>query len=95
MRPVLAHQLAQALYKEFLQPASRLAVFPRSEHEPNRLGQQAPSHERQRLRRGIIEPLGVVDDAQQRTRLRRLREQTDCGQPDEKPIGRSASASSR
>jgi hypothetical protein len=56
------------------------------EHHPNWLGRQTTSHERQRQRRGIVEPLRVIDDAQQRTLLRRLGQQTQHRERYEEPI---------
>ena len=69
-----------------------LAGLPRGEHNPDPLGQQATRDERQRQRRCLIEPLRVIDHAQQRTLLGYLREQAQDPQPDEKPIRSRASA---
>ena len=49
--------------------SSSLARLAYGEHERDRLRQQPPGNERQRLRRDAIEPLRVVDDAHQRLLL--------------------------
>ena len=69
-----------------------LAGLARGEHDPDRLRQQAPRDERQRQRRGVVQPLRVIDDPQQRTLLRRLRQQAQHRQPDEEPVRRRAGA---
>ena len=53
---------------------------------------QAPGHEREHLGRGPIKPLDVIDQAEQRLLLRRVGEQAEHGQPDEKSIGLRARA---
>ena len=45
------------------------------------------------LRRGVVEPLRVVDNADQRLLLGDLGEQCQRGQPDQKPVGRRTGAS--
>ena len=74
---------------DVLEVFARLA---RSEHDPDRLGEEATGDEGQRQRRGVIEPLCVIDDAQERTSLRSLREQAQHPQPDQEPVGGSARA---
>ena len=69
-----------------------LPRFTRGEHDPDGLRQQAPGDKRQRQRRGLIQPLRVIDDAQQWTLFGRGREQAQHGQPDEEPIGSGAGA---
>ena len=63
-----------------------LARFPRREDEPHRFGEQAAGDEGERLRRGLIEPLRVVDDAQQRASLGRLGEEAEGREPDQEPV---------
>ena len=58
------------------------------EHEPDPLSEQAASDKGQRQRRSLIQPLCIIDDAQQRTLLRLCREQTQHRQSDEKPVRR-------
>ena len=57
------------------QPAELLARLARGEDQPDRFGQQPPRRERQHLRRRPVQPLRVIDHAQQRPLLRRLRQQ--------------------
>ena len=56
------------------------------EDQPDRLGPQTTRHERQRLRRGRVEPLRVVDEADQRPLLGHVGQQAEDGQADEEPI---------
>ena len=65
---------------------------PRGAHDRDPLGEQAAGNEPQDLRRGVVEPLRVVDDTGQRLLLGDLGEQRQCGQPDQEPAGRSAGA---
>jgi hypothetical protein len=53
------------------------------EHECDPLAPEPPADERERLGRGVIEPLGVVDDAEQRPFARDLGEQPEHREPDE------------
>ena len=55
---------------------------------------EAARHERERLRRGLVKPLGVVHDPQEWLLLRHVREQAEDGQADEEPVRRVAAASS-
>ena len=89
-RPCVA--VAQAAHLQLGQVLKLLARFTRGEHDPDRLGQQPPRHEGQRQRRGLIQPLRVIDDTQQRTLLGHLREQAQHRQPDEEPIWSGAGA---
>ena len=54
------------------------------------LGEQAAGDEPQDLRRRVIEPLRVIDEAGQRLLLGGLGEQRQRGQPDQEPVGRGA-----
>jgi hypothetical protein len=65
-----------------------LAGHARCEHEPHRLGQQAAGDEAERQRRGLVQPLRVVDDAQKGTFLRGLGQQAEHGEADQEPIRR-------
>jgi hypothetical protein len=53
------------------------------------VGAEAPGHEPQDLRRGVIEPLSVVDETGQRLVLGDLGEQRQRGQPHQEPVRRS------
>ena len=55
-----------------------------SENQPHRLGQQSPPHEPQHLSGGLIQPLHIVDDAQQRPILGGLRQQVQRRQRHQK-----------
>ena len=63
--------------------AGRLA---HGEDQPDRLRAQPPRHERERLRRGGVEPLRVVDDADQRPLLRHLGQQAQDRQADQEAL---------
>jgi hypothetical protein len=69
-----------------------LAQLAGSEHDPDRLRQEATGDERERQHRRLIQPLGVIDDAQERSLLGHHREQAQHRQPDEEPIRGSAGA---
>jgi hypothetical protein len=56
------------------------------------LGEETAGHEPQDLRRGVVEPLRVIDDADQRLLLGDLGEQRQRGQPHQEPVGRGAGA---
>ena len=60
------------------------------EHDRDRLGEQPARDEPEHLRGGLVEPLEVVDDAQQRLLLGDLRQQAERGQADEEAVGRRA-----
>ena len=78
----------EAAHLEIRQVPELLAGLPCREHEPHRLGQQPAGDERERQRRGLIQPLRVVDDAQQRTLLGRLGHQAEHGEADQEPLRR-------
>ncbi len=63
---------------------------PRGAHDRDRLGEEAAGDEPQDLRRGTVEPLGVVDDTGQWLLLGDLGDQRQRGQPHQEPVGRSA-----
>jgi hypothetical protein len=70
-------------------PGRRLAD---GEHDTDTLGEQAPRDEGQRLYRRLVEPLSVVDDAEQWPVLGHHRQQTQDGQSDQEPVRRTAGA---
>ena len=53
--------------------AELVAGLARAEHQPDRFRAQAPRHQREGLRRGLVQPLDVVDDTQQGALRRDLR----------------------
>jgi hypothetical protein len=74
----------------------RVAQLARPEHERDLLRQEAPSYEPKRARRRAIEPLRVVDDAQDRPLLGGLGQQAEGRQPDQERIrGRPGTESER
>ena len=64
--------------------------LPRREHHQHRLRVQTSRRERQRLRRGPVQPLRVVDHTQKRPLGGHLRQQAQHGQADQEPIRRRA-----
>jgi hypothetical protein len=58
----------------------------------SRLGIQTTGHERQRLRRSPVEPLGVIDQAQHRPVLRGIRQPVQDRQAEKKRVRRTAGA---
>ena len=61
-------------------------------HERDPLGEEAPADESEDLCGGLVEPLRVVDDADERLFLGDLGEQRERGEPDQEPVGRRAGA---
>ena len=57
------------------------------EQQDNGLSGETTSHEREDLRRGLVQPLDVIDNADQRALLRRVGQQAEDGQPDQEAIG--------
>ena len=57
---------------------------PGGKDQPHRLGQQPPPHEAEHLSGGLIQPLHVIDDAQQRTLLGGLCQQVQRRQRHQK-----------
>ena len=64
----------------------------RREDQGDRLGQQPAGDERERLRRGLVQPLRVVDQADQRPLLGDIGQQAQYRQSDQEPIRRAAVA---
>ena len=84
--------LTQALDHQLGQSRQVIARLPRREHEANRFRLQAARHEREHLRRGAIEPLFIIHQADQRPLLGRLRKQAQDGQADQEAIRRGPAA---
>ena len=59
----------------------------RGEHERDTLGEEPPGDETQNLRRCMIEPLRVVDDAEERLLLGDLSEQRQRREPHQQTVG--------
>ena len=67
-----------------------LVVVPCREHHRHRLREQAPGREEQRVRRRRVEPLGVIDQAENRSGVGQLRQQRQGPQGHEErvePVG--------
>jgi hypothetical protein len=60
---------------------------PRGEKEPYRLREQAAANESEYLGGGPVEPVCIVHDAQQGLLLRRVRQEAERRQGDQKPVG--------
>ena len=86
--------VAECVDRQDRQPGENVIAGPRPRgaHDRDPLGEQAAGNEPQDLRRGVVEPLRVVDDTGQRLLLGDLGEQRQRGQPDQEPVGRGASA---
>ena len=80
--------VAQTFDLEFRQPGQLLPGNPGRQHQTDPIGGQPPRHEAQRLRRGVIEPLFVVDHADQRPLRGHLGQQAEHGEPDQEPVRR-------
>ena len=89
-RPRIA--MAQGPDVQLRQPAERGARLARREHDRDPLRQQAPGNERERACRRTIEPVRVVDEAQERPLLGGLRQQAEHREPHEERIRRLAGA---
>jgi hypothetical protein len=74
------HQVRQA------REQSIVGDFAHGEHDRHRLGLQPPGHEPQDLARGSVEPLRVVDQAQQRPVVGDLRQQAQRGQRNQETV---------
>ena len=70
------------------QSREQVARLPRGEHEHDLLRQQAASHERERPRRRMVQPLRVIDNSQQRPLLGRLGQQAEDRQSKQERIRR-------
>jgi hypothetical protein len=71
--------VVQAPHDEFGQPSKRLLVsgVAHREHEGDRLGHEPPRDECERQRGRLIEPLSIVDDANDRLLLGNLGQQPE------------------
>jgi hypothetical protein len=78
----------EAVHLELRQMPKLLAGVSRREHETHGLGQDPASDEPEGQGRGAIEPLRVVDDAQQRTVLAHLGHEAEHREADEEGIRR-------
>jgi hypothetical protein len=67
-------------------PASVAPPLAGGEQDRDPLREEPASEERKRARRRIVQPLGVVDHAEQRAAHGRLRQQTEYREPDEERL---------
>jgi len=74
---------------EPVEPAPSAPVADR-DHDRDRVGQQPPCDEPEQLVRRLVEPLGVVDDAEQRALLGDAAQEAEHRQSDEESVGRLA-----
>src|SRR5262249_6365554 len=81
---VLAAQPAQLELIQASRIEAALLPSPSRDHDRDRLGLQPARAKRDRLLRWLVEPVRVVDEAQKRLLLARLREQTERGERDQK-----------
>jgi hypothetical protein len=73
-----------------LRQARQHAVFARfadGEQARHPLGEQPACHESERLHRRAVEPLGVVDEAQQGLFLGDLRQEAECRETHQEAVG--------
>ena len=78
--------MTEWLYMDLRQPPERFANLPRGEHDRDPLDREAASREPQGLRRRAIEPLGIVDQAEEAVLPGRLRQQPEHRERHEKGI---------
>jgi hypothetical protein len=85
-------RVVQAGDDQFRELAERLVGpdRPGREHQCDRLGQQPPGHEGERVRGGLVEPLGVIDEADQGLLLGDVGQQAQDGQTDQEAVRRVA-----
>ena len=74
---------AQRLHVELWEAGQSTAKLTRREREHDPFRQQTARHERERSSRGVVEPLGVVDDAQQGLLLSSTGQEAENCEPDE------------
>jgi hypothetical protein len=75
--------VTQAHHRKNGQGRELIARLAGREYEADGFGQQATGDEREGLHRTLIQPLRVVDNTEDRTRLSRLRQHAQHGQADE------------
>ena len=85
-----AWSVLQPCYHQLGLPGQFGARIAGREHQRDRVGGQPPRHEPERLLRGLVQPLLVVDQADQRLVSGHLGEQAEHGQPDQEPVRRRA-----
>ncbi len=83
-------EVVQPFQREFGQSGQSALTtrFTRGQHQADRLGEQTPSDEGQRLRGNLVEPLRVVHEAEQRLLGRRVGQQAENRETDQEPVRR-------
>ncbi len=84
--------VAEAFQREPRQIGERVADGAHRQHQRDPLGVEAAGDERERLRGGGVEPLRVVDDAQQPAVAREVGEQAEHGETDQERARRGLGA---
>ena len=82
-------QAAQPDLGQLRQSHLRRRLLSRDDHGDG-VGQEAAHHEAEDVRRLVVEPLCIVDHAQQGPALRRLRQQGEDGEAHQERVGRRA-----
>jgi hypothetical protein len=82
----------QAGHHQLRQPGQFLARHPGREDDSDRLGREPPGHEPEDLRRGPVQPLRVIDQADQRPTPGHLGQQAEHREAHQEPVGRGAVA---
>ena len=78
--------VGQAFDHHFGQACKLLAACSGREQEPDTVGEHPSRHERERLRRWAVEPLGIVDHTQQRLLVGGGRQQAERRKSDQEPL---------
>ena len=78
--------VGEALDTHFWQSSQPRAGLPGGENERDRLRQEPPSHEREHLARRLIKPLGILDQADERSFLSHLRQEAQHGESEEEAV---------
>jgi hypothetical protein len=79
-------RVPKTLHHELRKPTEFSVCLTRGNKKDDRLRQQPARHERQHFCRGPVQPLCIVDRADQRALLHRLREQAQGRQANQEPI---------
>ena len=87
------HRVAEAVHRQGWEPGEDAVTDarPRRAHEGDPLGEESTGDEEDDLRGGVVEPLRIVDDTQERLPVvRDLGKQRQRGQPNQETVGRLA-----
>ena len=80
--------VGQAFDQQLGQARKLLAACSGRKQEPDPVGEHPSRHERERLRRWAVEPLGIVDHTQQRLLVGCGRQQAERRKSDQEPLRR-------